>query len=274
MEFGKITSKVQSISKDQLKELSSFLTPLRNIRLEFCKEKLPTLQEVVPLSRDMQAHFLATTDVPTEMKEHCQEVFKEHFEKRMKPIHKVATFFIPMAFQAKLLSDSDFDLILLHLKTFDHEETDFYSEQQLTTTIEPAIQESVSQNRPSSGYLSMMSRIVNTVQSQVKTAGSSKRSIEDEARAFKNATFQIEEVGDEILKFWATQRFKYPKLYRASRFYLAVPATSLIIERHFNLTGMTLDLKRLSLDVDNLNYLSTIKSNSDKFELSMCNFAN
>ena len=177
---------------------------------------------------------------------------------RLTIFHKTSTFFIPMAFQANFLNENDFNSILDQLEDFNSINTN--QENGLTTTVELIEQSNIS----STSYMNLMNEIINKVKNQGYSSNG--KSIQEEAREFKMTIFEINEVGDELLKFWATQKFKFPKLYQASRFYLAIPATSLIIERHFNITGMIINSKRSSLKSDNLNYSSFIKFNLDKFD--------
>ncbi|KAI2802075.1 hypothetical protein BLOT_010267 [Blomia tropicalis] len=144
-----------------------------------------------------------------------------------------------MAFQANFLNENDFNSILDQLEDFNSINTN--QENGLTTTVELIEQSNIS----STSYMNLMNEIINKVKNQGYSSNG--KSIQEEAREFKMTIFEINEVGDELLKFWATQKFKFPKLYQASRFYLAIPATSLIIERHFNITGMIINSKRSSL---------------------------
>ena len=64
----------------------------------------------------------------------------------------------------------------------------------------------------------------------------------------------------QLLEYWKIQQKLYPNLARVGRIVLAIPASSATSERCFSDAGFTINIRRSSLDPDNLNKLLFIRS--------------
>jgi hypothetical protein len=67
-------------------------------------------------------------------------------------------------------------------------------------------------------------------------------------------------VGADVLEWWRTHESRYPRVARAAKIFLAIPATTAPSERLFSLAGGMLNKKRTRMAPEMVEVLAVLQS--------------
>ena len=243
-------SKIDSISKEKVEELITFLKPFERATLALSARKSPTIQKVFLYSMKLKNHIEEFSEKYPEWnnkKDEILELFDQKFH--IDPIHLIAVYLDPN------FKNLNFMSLCLKAKTLENckkycvkYSTNVVGEQ--TDEIGSNVQSKDDIDDELSCFFSFNSN-------------SQSRKIEDEVQVEINNYERIIIDGkvDNILLFWHEKKSFLPLLHNFFFKIISIQASSVASESLFSSTGQMINDRRVSLLPKNAEKLIFIRSN-------------
>ena len=258
-----------------MKQMIDFLEVVTQIRLGWSFDSKPTLNLVIPncfylknfSSRDQKsAHIHHSADL-------FSAILDEKLVFKVSPVCKVACFLSPKDFHSWSTQGfafaADFsETIVPELKNFASHlpvlETSITVKRQLSSQDTPVKKPKVVDF--SAPYKDTES------ESDQSAEFESERTIFEEAREYlqfiTDKSNQSSWKSTDPIQFWKSHSDKFPILFQAAKFYLAIPATSVSSERLFASVWFTVNTLRSSLSSETVQQLQFVNKNCEFLDIT------
>lgn len=242
-----------SMEAKTVADLKKILDPFTKALKSLCSDVKPTLNEVYIFRKKLEDHFKnhrSFTD--GKVCDLALKLIREHFP--MADIHKVAIFLDPRFKSMKFMTPVEKASVLASVSKMLNDKHDGDDGDNNSKPNRRDNKSNVLCSADDSG---------DTTKYLIEYMDFDEERDEthDEIETYMNLKFN-DIYSTNILEFWES-RYDLPQLRQLARETLSIPATGVVVEKHFNEEATILAKRRLNMEIDNIKQMLYIHENID-----------